>query len=73
MNSKSKLTDEIFRHATKHDPTNVQDARTCHITVFQSMRITLLLENITAEDFNFQNIFSSSIDIPIRIRPQEKL
>jgi hypothetical protein len=72
MNSKSKLTDEIFRHATKHDPTNVQDARTCHITVFQSMRITLL-ENITAEYFNFQNIFSSSTDIPIRIRLQEKL
>jgi hypothetical protein len=72
MNSKSKLTDEIFRHVAKHDSANVQDARTCHITVFQSMRITLL-ENITAEYFNFQNIFSSSIDIPIRIRPQEKL
>jgi hypothetical protein len=73
MNGKSNLTDENFSHAAKHDSANVQDARTCHITIFHSIRITLLLENITAEYFNFQNIFSSSTDIPIRIRLKENM
>jgi hypothetical protein len=61
MNGKSNLTDENFSHAAKHDSANVQDARTCHITVFQSMRITLLLEKL--QNILIFKIFSQAAQI----------